>query len=154
MRRRALLSSLGATATLGAGCLTTVTDRLDRSVQLGWFGAHNLDSDVHHIELRVERDDSQVHDSTHVIQPREGNHVHGAVAECTWGSTAGDYTVLARVDAGEWVEESLTEFAASWNSGVDCVTADAMYRGEGDLRISLADGCDRNYDGMCPFTER
>ena len=154
MHRRALLASLGATATLSAGCLTTVTDRLDQSVQLGWFGAHNLDSEVRQFELRVEKGETQVHDSTHIIQPKEDNHVHGAVADCTWGSASGDYTVFARVDDNDWVEESLTEFAASWNSDVDCVIADAMYHPEGGLRISLGNGCDRHYDRMCSFTDQ
>jgi hypothetical protein len=154
MRRRALLASLGATATLSAGCLTTVTERLDESVQLGWFGAHNLDDEVHQFELRVERGDTQVHNSTHVIQPKEDNHFHGAVADCTWGSTSGDYTVLARVDDNEWVAASLTELAASWNSDVGCVIADAMYHREGEVEIVLGNGCDRHYDGMCSFTDR
>ena len=67
MRRRALLTPLGTTATLSAGCLGIVTDRLDRSVQLGWFGAHNLDTEVHRFALHVERGETRVHDSTHVI---------------------------------------------------------------------------------------
>lgn len=151
MNRRTFLGSLGATtSTLLAGCITPIENLLNNSVQLGWLGAHNWDTKPHKFDLRVERDGSQVHNSSHEIPPREGNHINGAVAECTWGSTPGEYVVYARLDNGEWVDRSLTEFVSSMDSDVDCVIADAWFR-DGKLSLELRLGCDIVYDGMCPF---
>lgn len=153
MYRRALLTSIGATASLSAGCLSSLEDRLNPSVRLGWLAAHNFDTEPHLFELKVERDGTKVHDSSHEIEPREGDSVDGAVAECDWGSTPGDYTVFARIDGGEWVAESVTEFAMSIDGDADCVIADADNR-DGHLGWYLGNRCDGNHTGICPFANR
>lgn len=150
MRRRALLASLGVSTTaLSTGCLSTIEQSSTQSAQLGWFGAHNFDTEPHLFDLQVIRDGTQVHQSSHEVQPKDGNYIHSAVAECSWGSTAGDYTVRAQVDSTDWVEESLTEFVASRDD--DCAVANVEYRDE-DLQFFLRDGCNRDWDRMCPFT--
>lgn len=152
MRRRAFLTAVGTSVAMGtAGCLESLEDRLDTSIQLGWFVGLNFDTESHQFELRVTRDDTQVHQSSHEIPPRDGSYIHSAVAECTWGDIAGDYTVGARVDGNEWVEESLTEVDTVSNQDVDCAIAEARYR-NGALSIFRRSGCDQDYDGMCPFT--
>lgn len=152
MRRRALLASLGATtATLSTGCLTAVEERLTPSAQLGWFGAHNFDTEPHLFDLQVNRDGTRVHRSSHEIRARDGNYVHHAVADCEWGSTTGEYTVRARVDGNDWVEASLTEFVSS--NDADCVVANAEYHDDG-LWFSLLDECNQDWDGKCEFATR
>lgn len=153
MRRRALLASLGGTiATLSTGCLSDIEERLTPSAQLGWFGAHNFDTEPHLFDLQVIRDGTQVHRSSHEIQSRDGNYIHNGVAECSWGSASGDYTVPARVDGDDWIEESITEFVASKDA--DCALANVEYHNNEGLRFVLWDGCNRDWDNMCGFTTR
>ncbi|PSQ48372.1 hypothetical protein BRD15_05485 [Halobacteriales archaeon SW_6_65_15] len=152
MHRRTLLTALGATtATLGTGCLSSVEERLDPSVRLGWFGAHNFDTEPHQFDLQLTRDGTRVHHSSHEIRPRDGNYVHSGVADCDWGSASGDYVVRARVDSNEWKEASITEFLTSREP--DCAVANAEYRDDG-LQFFLRDGCDRDWNGTCSFTTR
>ena len=154
MRRRAFLAAIGTSVTMSTtGCLTSLEDRLDTSIQLGWFGGHNFDTESHQFEFRVKRDGTRVHQSSHTIRPREGSFIHGAVAECTWGEVAGDYIVEARVDGNEWVEESVNEVDSASNQEIDCAIAEARYW-DGSLDIFRLRGCDQDYDGMCPFTNR
>lgn len=151
MRRRALLASLGFAATASAsGCLVSLEDRLDTTVQLGWFGVHNFTADPHVFDLRVTHGGVRVHESSHEVRGREERFVHGAVAECDWGSEPGDYRVVARVDGGDWESASLTAFDARWTDDVDCAIADVQYRDHG-LAVVLGRGCDRDYNGMCQF---
>ena len=152
MYRRALLTSIGATS-LSAGCLSPIENRFEPSVRLGWLAAHNFDTEPHLFELKVERDGTKVHYSSHEIEPREGDSVDGEVAECDWGSTPGNYTVFVRVDGGGWVAESVTEYAMSMDSDVDCVIADADNR-DGRLGWYLSNRCDGDHTGICPFTNR
>jgi hypothetical protein len=126
--------------------------------QLGWFGAMNADTrSSHRFELAVERDGELVHQSSHELEPAvetEPNRtrVTQAVAECEWGSTSGDYTVRARVDGQEWIEKSVTEYAASKNA--DCVLASAEY--ESSFNLNLKWPCEGRdyYDGLCSFVTR
>ncbi|MFC7131895.1 hypothetical protein ACFQJ3_01930 [Salinibaculum sp. GCM10025337] len=156
MRRRSVIAILGMlTAGTSSGCISSIRDAVNPTAQLGWFGVHNADTESsHRFVLEVERDGEVVHSSSHTVDAaREyeggGQHNDGAVAECEWGSTPGDYTVRVRVDDGEWVEASVTEFATSRD--VDCVVADAEYRST--LTIYLKEGCDRDgYGRMCSFT--
>ena len=153
MRRRAFLAAMGTSVTMSTtGCLTSLEDRLDTSIQLGWFGGHNFDTESHQFEFRVKRDGTRVHHSSQTILPREGSFIHGAVAECTWGEVAGDYIVEARVDGNEWVEESVTKVNSASDQEIDCATAEARYQ-DGSLTISCQRGCNPRYDGMCPFTK-
>lgn len=151
MNRRALLSSLGATLTLTAGCTSPLTSDTGPAVQLGWFGVGNFDTEAHNFDVQVKRNDTLVHSSSHKVQARTENTIHGAVAECTWGNTPGRYTVRARVDENKWKERSLTKFASAANSEVDCVIVEARYRGD-QLQLILEAGCDRDYKKMCSFT--
>lgn len=156
MRRRSAIKTCGVLiAGVSSGCLSSVRETVNPTTQLGWFGVHNVDTDSsHQFDLEVNRDGETVHTSTHTVDAaREldggGQYNDGAVAECTWGSTPGDYTVRVRADDNEWVEESIAEFAIS--KDVDCVVADAEYRST--LSIYLKEGCDRDdYDRMCSFT--
>lgn len=156
MRRRRVLAALGTLiVSASGGCLSSVRKAAHPGVQLGWFGVHNADTEAsHRFDLVVERDGEQVHSSTHTVEAaREfengGQHNEGAVADCDWGSTPGEYVVRARADGNEWVNASVTEFAIE--TGVECVVADAEYRRT--LTITLKGGCDRDdYDQMCAFT--
>lgn len=156
MQRRSVVTTLGIlTAGGSGGCLSRVREAVNPTVQLGWFGVHNADTESsHRFGLEVERDGEIVHSSSHTVEAaREyeggGQHNDGAVAECEWGSTPGDYTVRVRVDGNEWVEESVTEFATSRDA--DCVVADAEFRST--LTINLKDECDPDeYGQMCSFT--
>ena len=156
MRRRSIIATLGIlTASGTSGCLSSIQEAVNPAVQLGWFGIHNADTESsHRFDLEVERDGQIVHSSSHTVDAAQeydggGQYNDGAVAECEWGSTPGEYTVRVRRDDNEWVEESVTEFAASRD--VDCVIADAEYRST--LSIYLKEGCDQtDYDQMCSFT--
>jgi hypothetical protein len=156
VKRRALLAAIGAvTTTATAGCLGSIADSLDRTVQLGWFGAHNFDTDPHEFDLRVERDGEVVHESGHEVAGFEDPVAHGAVADCTWGDEPGGYTVSARVDGGEWVSREISELDERYENDVDCAIAEAQYRNE-SVAVYFQVGCDRvdHYDGGCGFAER
>lgn len=134
--------------------------------QLGWFGVHNADPESGHtFTLIVERDGKVVHESSHEVDAAEdldpGVASDGAVAECTWGETVGDYSVRVRRDGEEEAEESISAFAAE--RGVKCVVADAEYRNDNAtsnyidgkrLSIFLREGCDNDgYVRRCSFTQ-
>ena len=156
MRRRDFVKTLSILIAVGSGgCLSHIQETVNPTTQLGWFGVHNADRDSsHRFDLEVERDGNIVHSSSHTVEAareyeRGGQHNDGAVAECDWGSTSGDYTVRVRVDDSEWVEESVTDFATSRD--VECVVADAEFRST--LTIHLKEGCNQEgYDQMCSFT--
>lgn len=162
MNRRSLLASLAVTATvLPAGCLSSVRQSLDPTVKLGWFGVHNVDTDSHRFDLKVVRDGTRVHYSSHDVQgraERTGSLNHGAVADCDWGSTPGDYAVGVRVDGGEWTETSATVREA------ECVAAVAEYRNNTEfsryadgyaLTISIEPNCTPGaYRRTCSFVTR
>jgi len=156
VKRRALLAALGvASTTTTAGCLDSMTDRLDTTVQLGWLGAHNFDTDPHQFHFRVERGGEVVHQSTHEVAAYEDPVVHSAVADCTWGDEPGGYTISARVDEGEWVSRDISEIDEAYENDVDCAIADVYYRDE-TTKIYFQTSCDRvdHYDGGCGFAER
>ena len=156
MRRRTFLISAGAitSAAIGTGCVSSLQEAINPSVQLAWFGIHNSDMESsHQFDLEVMRDGTQVHSSSHKVKAAQpfgdGRHSDGAVAKCTWGSTAGDYTVRARADKGEWEEKFVTKFARE--NDVDSVVADAWYD-RNTLGIRLVDEWERNdYKRMCSF---
>lgn len=170
MQRRALLKttavSLGA---LSAGCLSPVLDSENPAVQLAFVGVQNADPDAAHVfEIEVERDGEHVHRSTHEVAAAtpldNGFRLDGAVAECEWGSTPGDYTVRVSIDGVEERERSVTAFASE--TGAECVLAEAEFRNHdatseyqtgSSLAIFLRD-CDRWEDEyedeyLCPFTQ-
>ena len=168
MQRRALLASACVITTpFYAGCLSSIREFRTPAVQLGWFGVHNADPESAHVfELGVERDGEVVHESAHEVAEAEeteggGLRSDGAVAECDWGQTAGDYTVRVRLDGEEHAEESVSAFARE--TGADCVIANAEYRNhdavsrymEGTaLNIFLREDYNNDgYTGRCSFTE-
>ena len=156
MKRRALLAALGvATSTATGGCLGSVADRLDETVQLGWLAAHNLDAEPHGFDLAVERNGESVHRSSHEIDGKDDDFVHGVVADCTWGDAPGGYTVRARVDGGEWVTREISEVDGTYEGDVDCAIAEVEYR-NGATSVAFQGGCDRvdDYDGGCGFANR
>ena len=156
MHRRRYLISAGAITSAGmaTGCISSLQEAINPSVRLAWFGIHNSDMESsHRFDLEVIRDGTQVHSSSHEVKAAQpfgnGRYSDGAVAKCTWGSTAGDYTVRARADNGEWEEKSVTKFAKA--NDVDSVVADAWYDRDA-LGIRLVEEWGRNdYERMCSF---
>lgn len=156
MRRRSFLTALAFTPLgAGSGCLSRTQGQAARGMHLGWYAVANHDTESHHFGLRVERDGEQVHRSSHEVQGRDENDIHGAVADCTWDDTAGDYSVFARVDGGEWVAESLS--GTESGQEMTCGIVEAKYRhGDVDgLTFWTQNTCTnvRQYDGGCEFAE-
>jgi len=167
MRRRALLSAALGVTVCSAGCLGSIRGSNRQKAQLGWFGVHNVDPESSHtFTLIVERGGNVVHESSHEVDAAEyhdpGVASDGAVAECTWGATAGDYSVRVRRDGEEETEESISVFAAE--RGAKCVVAAAKYENydatsdfvDGKrLTISLLEACnDDGYVRRCSFTQK
>lgn len=104
MNRRNLLRGGGGllAAASVAGCLDWVPTVGETS--LGLFAVYNFDSDSgHRFDIRIERDGTMVHESTHQLEAygseSEPSHV---VPSCTWDDKAGDYSVSVRRDGEEW----------------------------------------------------
>ncbi len=151
MHRRSFLTTVGTSVSLfGGGCLSLLDDS---SIQLGYLDVGNFDGEQHEFEVQVERNGTQVHSSSHSIAGKEGNVVHSEAVECTWGSTAGNYTVSARVDSNEWKNQSLLPADSVVSSKTDCVVVGVRYRFDG-LEFQIGSGCDRDYDGLCSFTSQ
>ena len=151
MHRRSFLATVGTSVSLfGGGCLSLLEDS---SIQLGYLDVGNFDGEQHEFEVQVERNGTQVHSSSHSIAGKEGNVVHSEAVECTWGSTAGEYTVSARVDSNEWKSQSLLPADSVVSSETDCVVVGVWYRFDG-LEFQIGSGCNRDYDGMCSFTSQ
>ena len=166
MRRRALLSAAVGVTVGSTGCLASIRSSNRQMVQLGWFGVHNADPESSHtFTLIVERDGKVVHESSHEVDAAEDHDPSvasdGAVAECTWGDTAGDYSVRVRRDGEEETEKSISAFAAE--RGANCAVADAEYENYDAtseflngkrLSISLLEACDNDgYVRRCSFTQ-
>lgn len=158
MKRRALLGTVSAVGAVGlTGCLDFVPLG-ESATKLGRLSVANFDTDnMHTIEVRIERDDSIVHESTHTIDKAEENMAESAVVDCTWEDVAGRYTVAARVSgATEWVSFDLLDEVGD---SPDCVIARVQY-GEfptspdaSSLTIAVRERCDEigtNYVGGCP----
>lgn len=151
MHRRSFLATVGTSVSLfGGGCLSLLEDS---SIQLGYLDVGNFDGEQHEFEVQVERSGTQVHSSSHSIAGKEGNVVHSEAVECTWGSTAGEYKVSARVDSNEWKSQSLLPADSVVSSETDCVVVGVWYRFDG-LEFQIGSGCNRDYDGMCSVTSQ
>ena len=145
MNRRALLSSLGAVGISAlAGC--SVSMPFLEQTKLGLLAVHNWDKNTSHtFELRVKRDGSLVHESTHEVEKMEGNFASGAAADCTWDDVSGEYVVAVRVDSNEWREFNLQE---ATDNSPECITMYVQYGSywgvdENDpLNIKVEDWCD------------
>lgn len=166
MRRRALLSAAVGVTVGSAGCLASIHDSSHQKAQLGWFGVHNIDPESSHtFTLIVERDGNVVHESSHEVDAAEyhdpGVSRTGAVAECTWGETSGEYSVRVRMNGEKEVERSVSSFAAERDA--NCVVASAKYENydatsgflDGKrLSLSLLEACDNDgYLKRCSFTQ-
>lgn len=151
MHRRSFLAIGGASVSLcSGGCLSLFEDS---SIQLGYLDVGNFDREQHEFDVQVKRDGTQVHSSSHTIAGKDGNVVHSEAVECTWGSTAGEYTVSARVDSNEWKSQSLLPADTIVSSETDCVVVGVFYRFDG-LEFQIGSGCNRDYDEMCSFTSQ
>jgi hypothetical protein len=156
MRRRAVLSAVGVSATASiAGCLDAVEAAIDEPMRLGRLVALNDDPDPHRFDLRVERGGETVHRSSHRIRGKSEGQIHGEPAECDWGTERGHYEVFARVDGGEWTGKPLAAVSDSWRNTIDCATAEVWY-GE-EVWIRLQANCDefagKEFEGACPIDE-
>jgi hypothetical protein len=166
MRRRALLSAAAGVTVGTVGCLASIRGSNSQKAQIGWFGVHNVDPESSHIfTLIVERDGKIVHESSHEVDAAEyfdpGVAMSGAVADCTWGETVGDYSVRVRRDGEEEIEKSVSAFAAE--RGAKCVVVAAEYENydatsgflDGKhLSLSLLEACDNDsYVRRCSFTQ-
>jgi hypothetical protein len=158
MKRRALLGTVSAVGTVSiTGCLDPVSVG-ESATKLARLSVANFDTDsMHTIDVRIERDDSVVHESTHTIDRAEESTAQSAVVDCTWDDVAGRYIVAARVSgATEWESFDLLNEAAD---SPDCVIARIQY-GEfptspdaSSLTIDVRERCDEvgtNYVGGCP----
>ncbi|SFS49932.1 hypothetical protein [Halostagnicola kamekurae] len=152
MKRRSLLGSLGVTVVASsAGCVKSALGPFDNSSRIGWIGVSNYDTEPHQFGVRVERDDSIVHESSHAIQERKGNSLSGEAVNCTWGKTAGTHRISAKIDETDWVEQSVAE---AIDGSVGCVTARVTYGDSSDtLEIVIRENCDDvpEYNGGCEF---
>ena len=159
VNRRTLLASLGATGTAGlAGCLDAVPG-LGATTKLGRLAVVNWDEDdPHAIDVRVERDDEVVHESTHTVAAMQATEAQSAVVECTWDDDAGTYVVAARL-AGQSAWRRFDLLAAA-DGTPDCVIASVQYGSppgvddpDRPLRVAVRDRCDEigeHYVGGCP----
>ncbi|TKX43400.1 MULTISPECIES: hypothetical protein [unclassified Halorubrum] len=153
MNRRALLASL---ATYGAastsGCLDSLAGIPNESFQLGYVAVHNSTENAHQIAIRVRRDGTNVHRSTHDVAGQDGAVVESAIPECDWESARGRYEVDVRVDDSDWVTES---FQGYETDGGDCSIAIAegtLWEGERlDFGYRRACDYDNPPDGLCSF---
>lgn len=76
-----------STLALGSGCLNLISSGSDASPKLGWVVAKNYHSNTQRLEIRIERGDSVVHESSHEIAGKTVGRIPGEVLEYTWGTT-------------------------------------------------------------------
>lgn len=155
MRRRTLLQSAVPTLALPLTGCSSESDESDESRRLGWLAILNFDTEPHIFDLRVERGGTTVHESSHTVEGKADNSVSGAVADCTWGETKGDYTVAVRLDGDEWSEQSLADDVERAEMDPDCAIAEVRYaRYESEkFNFLLRADCSQvpDYDGGCTF---
>ena len=153
MNRRALLASLATGGTVStAGCLGGLTGTRNESFQLGYVAVHNSTETAHRVVIRVTRDGTNVHRSTHEVAGQDGPVVDSAIPECDWGSTPGRYEVAVRIDERDWVTES---FQGYDTAGGDCsvAIAEGTLREGGRFGLGSRRACDYSNppDDLCPF---
>jgi hypothetical protein len=155
MNRRALLGSFGAVGAASlAGCLDGAV--FEPTTTLGRLSVSNHDETAAHtFDLRVEHDDTTVHESSHRVEQATEARISGAVADCTWEAVAGTYAFHARVDGGEWNRvdrrEQTLDLREETEKSSGCVAVELHYDpGEtvSDPWLVLVHGCDR-YDDRC-----
>ncbi|ELY53476.1 hypothetical protein C491_21346 [Natronococcus amylolyticus DSM 10524] len=157
MDRRTFLGSGGvAVVALGAGCSSLAEWNDPDPVRLGGVSLHSADTESsHRFDAEVLRDGDVVHASTHEIRAaREldggGQRNYGALVDCEWGSSRGNYAVRVRVDGGDWEMESVPELVEASELDDDCVLVDATY--DSSTWIRLEGSCDDgDPDHACEF---
>jgi hypothetical protein len=143
MHRRALLASIGTIgATSLAGCVESEVFT-DPSTTLRRLAVSNWDETSGHIySLRVELDETVVHESTHEIEPAEEGIIPDQTVECTWEALPGRYVVSARVDGAEWHPFDVLE---NIETTPDCLTASVEHQptsdGTDSLWLRVRDNC-------------
>lgn len=154
MNRREFLASSGTVLASVSGCVGTVSDPFNSALRLGWLGVSNYDTSSHRFQIRVERRNEVVHESTHTVRGREESVVYGNPLECTWGSSAATFVLHGRVDDADWVEQPLNR---AIDGTPDCVTARGVYDDwkSKTFEFYVRAGCERvaEYDGGCSFTD-
>jgi hypothetical protein len=153
MNRRALLASLATGgAVSSSGCLNSLAGTRNESFRLGYVAVHNSTESAHRITIRVRRDGTSVHRSTHDVAGQDGPVVKSAIPECDWGSARGRYEVAVRIDDGDLVTES---FRGYDTDGGDCsvAIAEGTLREEERLDFGYRRACDYDNppDGLCSF---
>lgn len=102
----------------------------------------------------MERDGALVHESSHSIQGRDDYINHGDVLDCTWGNTAGKYSIRVRIDGNNWIEQSVDD---AIDGTVECVTIRITY-GDigGGLDIFVRENCEAvsEYPDGCKFANK
>lgn len=143
MNRRALLGSLGISlASSIGGCLEAVSPP-DTSTKLGYLGIENFDTEASHkFDVRVERDGTVIHTSSHAVDATSGSTLGAAVVACTWDPVAGEYVISARVDGGEWTGQPI---APLFDTVPECVTANIRYGrlGSEELFVAASANCEQ-----------
>ena len=140
MNRRALLGSLGISlaSSLG-GCLEAMSSP-DTSTRLGYLGIENFDAEAsHEFDVRVERDGTEIHASSHTVEATSGPTLGAAVVDCTWDPVAGEYVISARIDGGEWTEQPIWPL---FDTTPECVTANIRYDRLGSEELFVAASAD------------
>ncbi|WP_147437742.1 MULTISPECIES: hypothetical protein [unclassified Halorubrum] len=137
MKRRALLASLSVvgTSTL-SGCSGSVPTF--EQTTLGFLAVRNYDETAAHtFDIRVLRDGTLVHESTHSLKTAEkvdGGTIPTAIVDCTWDDVAGKYVVTVRVDGNAWKSFNLQKIERDTPS---CVVANVEYGRFGTADNSL-----------------
>jgi hypothetical protein len=154
VHRRALLASVAtAGVTSTTGCLDGLTGAQKTAFQLGYVQIFNLTGTGHQFTIRVSRDGTEVHRSTHEVPGQDGSVAESATPECNWGRTAGMYDVAVRVDGGDWDTVSSEDYDAN----EDCALAlvEGMYRGADRLELGYRRACDLDTppEGLCSFDD-
>lgn len=132
MNRRDLLLTTGLGGSLSlCGCTGPVPLAVETT--LGLFAIYNYhQEDAHQFDVRIERDGSVVHESSHRLQAfdAESDSPPHAVVSCTWDDTPGEYVVFVRSDGREWKQFSVIDGVARSVRPPECVIALVRYGDE------------------------
>jgi hypothetical protein len=97
MDRRSVLATIGAVGiAAGSGCLDPFR-YLGSELRVPWLAIDNETPESRQIDVRLDRDGTTVHNSSHTLDSGERT-----VIECTWEDVEGAYAVAGRLTDGEW----------------------------------------------------
>lgn len=147
-------------ATLHGGCTGILRTGGEPTATLGAASITNFDTEPHRVQIRIERDGEQIHDSVHELDETAGGdgedygRVDTDIVDCTWEEVAGSYKVSVRLADGEWVEQSIN---ARLDEDAECVVAEVRYDDfkADDFEFVIHSDCNRliDTDEGCPFAE-